>query len=249
MLIERRSPREVELMRTAGRIVAIAHAEVVKILKPGITLLEVDAFVEDIIRKHDATPSFKGYGGFPASTCLSVNDVVVHGIPDATVLKEGDVISIDIGACYKGYHGDSAWTYPIGKISDEDTHLLNVTEKALMESLKAVKAGQMVSDVSKVIQACVELEGLSIVKEFTGHGVGRNLHEDPIVFNYYEPKEDAKLQAGMTIAIEPIVAIGNPKTRTLSDNWTVETLSGKNTAHFEHTILVTENGCEILTKI
>lgn len=249
MAIERRSPREIDLMRTAGKIVAIAHREVATILRPGISLKEVDAFVERVILQHDATPSFKGYGGFPAATCLSVNDVVVHGIPDATVLKDGDIISIDIGACYKGYHGDSAWSYAIGTISKEDDHLLKVTEKSLMECLSAVKAGNMVSDISKVIQACVELEGLSIVKEFTGHGVGRELHEDPIVFNYYEPKEDARLYAGMTIAIEPIVAIGNPATRTLSDNWTVKTKSGNRTAHFEHTVLVTEDGCEILTKI
>ncbi|MGL4662144.1 MAG: type I methionyl aminopeptidase [Culicoidibacterales bacterium] len=248
-MIERRSPREIELMRTAGKIVAIAHREVATILKPGISLKEVDAFVDKLICEHGATPSFKGYGGFPAATCLSVNDVVVHGIPDATLLKDGDIISIDIGACYQGYHGDSAWSYAIGKISDEDKHLLEVTEQALMESLKAVKSGNMVSDVSKVIQTCVESQGLSIVKEFTGHGVGRELHEDPIVFNYYEPLEDAKLLSGMTIAIEPIVAVGRPSTYTLSDQWTVKTKSGNRTAHFEHTVLVTEDGCEILTKI
>lgn len=248
-MIERRSPREIEIMRTAGRIVAIAHREVAAILKPGISLKEVDAHVEKVILSHDATPSFKGYGGFPAATCLSVNDVVVHGIPDATLLQDGDIISIDIGACYQGYHGDSAWTYAIGNISEADQHLLDVTEHALLESLKQVKAGNMVSDISKVIQSCVENEGLTIVKEFTGHGVGRQLHEDPIVFNYYEPNEDAKLQAGMTIAIEPIVAIGNPATYTLSDQWTVKTKNKNRAAHFEHTVLVTENGCEILTKI
>lgn len=248
-MIERRSPREIELMRTAGKIVAIAHREVAAILKPGISLKEIDAFVDKIICQHDAVPSFKGYGGFPAATCLSVNDVVVHGIPDATLLKDGDIISIDIGACFQGYHGDSAWTYAIGKISDEDRHLLEVTEKSLIESLKMVKSGNMVSDVSKAIQSCVELAGLSIVKEFTGHGVGRELHEDPVVFNYYEPSEDAKLLSGMTIAIEPIVAIGNPSTHTLSDQWTVKTKNKNRTAHFEHTVLVTDDGCEILTKI
>lgn len=248
-MIERRSPREIELMRTAGKIVAIAHREVATILKPGISLKEVDAFVERVICDHGAIPSFKGYGGFPAATCLSVNDVVVHGIPDATLLKDGDIISIDIGAYYKGYHGDSAWTYAIGKICDEDQHLLNVTEQALMESLKAVKAGNMVSDISKKIQSCVESANLSIVKEFTGHGVGRELHEDPVVFNYYEPTEDARLLSGMTIAIEPIVAIGNPSTYTLSDQWTVKTKNGNRTAHFEHTVVVTDEGCEILTKI
>lgn len=246
-MIEIKSQREIELMRVAGKIVAQCHKALPSILRDGITLLEIDKFVETIIISNDATPSFKGYGGFPAATCLSVNEVVVHGIPDARKLRDGDIISIDIGACFKGYHGDSAWSYRIGKVSSEDEHLLKTTELALMECLVQVKPGNRISDISKVIQNVVENNNLSIVKEFTGHGVGRNLHEDPIVFNYYEPSEDVTLRKGMVIAIEPIVSIGNPKSITLNDNWTVKTISGKNAAHYEHTVLVTETGFEILT--
>lgn len=249
-MISIKSPREITLMREAGRIVALAHAEVAKHVVPGISTLELDEIVEKVIRDNGATPSFKGYGGFPGSICASVNEVVVHGIPNSrTKLKEGDIIAVDIGAYYKGYHGDSAWTYAVGKISEADQKLMDVTKEALFEGLSMVKANAHLSDISHKIGSYANSFGYGVVEEFTGHGVGHNLHEDPAIPNFGKPHLGPVLKAGMTLAIEPMVNAGTKRVRVLGDNWTTVTCDKKKSAHYEHSILVTEDGYEILTKI
>lgn len=248
-MINIKSPRELELMKEAGRIVALVHQEMAKAVKVGTTTNILNDIAEKIIVDHGATPSFKGYGGFPAAICASVNEVLIHGFPNNKPLKEGDVVSIDVGACYKGYHGDSAWTYPVGNISDEDKKLLEVTEESLYQGLSKVKAGIHLSDVSHAIQEYVEKFGYSVPIEYTGHGIGSKLHEDPPVPNYGIPGRGPILKKGMCIAVEPMVNVGSRNTKTLSDGWTVKTVDGKNTAHFEHTIIVTEDGYEITTKL
>lgn len=242
-----KTPREIEIMRQAGKIVAIAHHEVSKYIKPGISLAELDTIVEQVIRSCEATPSFKGYNGFPASSCISVNQVIVHGIPDEYRLQDGDIVTIDIGAYYKGYHGDSAWTYAVGSINEEKQHLLEVTEQSLYEGLKLIAPGVHLSDISHAIQMHVEKNGCSIVKEFTGHGIGQDLHEEPNVPNYGNSGKGVILKPGMTLAIEPIVCSGQPISHTLEDNWTTVTVDASPAAHYEHTIVVTESGYDILT--
>ncbi|WP_226660058.1 type I methionyl aminopeptidase [Pseudalkalibacillus hwajinpoensis] len=243
-----KTPRELDIMREAGRIVALTHQELQKHIKPGVTTKELDTIADRFIRQLDAIPSFKGYNGFTGSICASVNEELVHGIPGGRVLAEGDIISIDIGAKYKGYHGDSAWTYPVGTISEEDERLLKVTEESLYKGLDEAKAGRRLSDISHAIQAYAEAEGFSIVREYVGHGVGQDLHEDPQIPHYGPPGKGPRLKQGMVLAVEPMVNQGSRYVRTLSDNWTVVTTDGKNCAHFEHTIAVTEEGYEILTK-
>ncbi|MCA0170876.1 type I methionyl aminopeptidase [Bacillus sp. RAR_GA_16] len=243
-----KTPRELDIMREAGRIVALTHQELQKHIKPGVTTKELDTIADRFIRQLDAIPSFKGYNGFTGSICASVNEELVHGIPGDRVLAEGDIISIDIGAKYKGYHGDSAWTYPVGTISEEDERLLKVTEESLYKGLDEAKAGRRLSDISHAIQAYAEAEGFSIVREYVGHGVGQDLHEDPQIPHYGPPGKGPRLKQGMVLAVEPMVNLGSRYVRTLSDNWTVVTTDGKNCAHFEHTIAVTEEGYEILTK-
>jgi len=240
---------EIELMRIAGRIVAETHQELKKILRPGITTKQLDIIAEEFIRSKGAIPSFKGYHGFPATICASVNEELVHGIPSDRILKDGDIISIDIGANYKGYHGDSAWSYPIGNISDEAKRLLKITEESLFEGLKYAKPEQRLSDISHAIQVYVEQAGFSIVREYAGHGVGRNLHEDPQILNYGPPNRGPKLKKGMTLAIEPMVNYGKRYVETLVNGWTVVTSDSSLSAHFEHTILITDSGHEILTTI
>lgn len=244
-----KTERELEIMRQAGRIVALTHEELKKHIKPGISTKELDSIAEKFIRSHDAIPSFKGYNGFTGSICASVNEELVHGIPGKRVLKEGDIISIDIGAEYNGYHGDSAWTYAVGKISEEDQKLLDVTEASLYKGIEEAKTGERLSNISHAIQTYVEANGFSIVREYVGHGVGKSLHEDPQVPNYGPPGKGPRLKPGMVLAIEPMVNAGKRYVRTLSDNWTVVTTDGKNCAHFEHTVAITETGYEILTKI
>lgn len=248
-MISIKSPREIELMKEAGRIVALVHQEMAKSVKVGTTTNKLNKIAEKIIVDNDAYPSFKGYGGFPAAICASTNDVLIHGFPNDVPLKEGDIVSIDVGARYKGYHGDSAWTYRVGEISQEDKQLLEVTEQALFEGLSKVKDGVHLSDVSHAIQEYVESYGYSVPIEYTGHGIGSNLHEDPPVPNYGVGGRGPILKEGMCIAIEPMVNMGSRYTKTLSDGWTVKTLDGKNTAHFEHTIVVTKDGYEITTKL
>ena len=248
-MITIKSKREIELMREAGRIVALCHQKCKEMIKPGITTNELDKMVEQTIRDCGATPSFKGYGGFPYAICASINEVVVHGFPNDKPLKEGDIVSIDIGACYKGYHGDSAWTYPVGEISKADQQLLDVTKEALFRGLNKVKAGVHLTDISAEIGNYARLFGYGVVEDFTGHGVGRNLHEDPTIFNFGIPGHGPKLAAGMTLAIEPMINAGTKRVKVLSDNWTTVTCDRKRSAHFEHSIVVTEDGYEILTTL
>ena len=248
-MITSKSKREIDLMRKAGEIVALAHQAVAEVIRPGITTGELDRIVEKVIRDHQATPSFKGYNGFPAAICASVNEVLVHGFPSKYALREGDIISVDIGACYKGYHGDSAWTYAVGEVSEEAKHLMEVTKQSLYEGLKMVKAGVHLSDISNTIGEYVYSYGYSVPYEYTGHGIGANLHEDPAIPNYGPKGKGPILKAGMTLAIEPMVHRGKPFTKVLDDDWTVVTKDGSLAAHYEHTVLVTEEGYEILTTI
>lgn len=248
-MIITKTQREVEIMREAGRIVAITHEELRKHIKPGITTQELDAIAEEVILKHGATPSFKGYGGFPGSICASVNEELVHGIPGKKVLKDGDIISIDIGAYYKGYHGDSAWSYQVGTISEDTKQLLVVTEQSLYKGLEMAKPGNKLSDISHAIQQYVENHGYSIVEDFVGHGIGQKLHEDPPIPNYGLPGQGPILKKGMTLAIEPMVNQGKKQIRILPDNWTVITADKKLCAHYEHTIVITDDGYEILTQL
>jgi methionyl aminopeptidase len=244
-----KSKAEIEMMSEAGRIVAKTHRKLASYIQPGITTQELDNIAENFIRKCGAIPSFKGYGGFPGSICTSVNEELVHGIPGKRKLKEGDVISLDIGAELNGYHGDSAWTYGVGKISDDNKRLLEVTEKSLFEGLAQAKPDARLSDISHAIQVCAEAAGYSIVREYVGHGIGRKLHEDPNIPNYGLPGRGPRLKPGMVLAIEPMVNAGKRHVRTLVDNWTVVTLDRSMCAHFEHTIAITEEGYEIMTKL
>ncbi len=244
-----KSKAEIEIMREAGRIVAQTHRKLAQYVRPGITTQELDDIAEDFIRKCGAIPSFKGYGGFPGSICTSVNEELVHGIPGKRKLQEGDIISLDIGAELNGYHGDSAWTYGVGKISDDSKRLLEVTEKSLFEGLAQAKPDARLSDISHAIQVCAEAAGYSIVREYVGHGIGQKLHEDPHIPNYGLPGRGPRLKPGMVLAIEPMVNAGKRNVRSLADNWTVVTLDGSMCAHFEHTIAITEEGYEIMTKL
>lgn len=234
-------------MREAGRIVAETHRLMADAVKPGITTGELDAIAEKFIRSQNAIPSFKGYNGFPSSVCASVNDELVHGFPGSRKLNEGDIISIDIGAQYEGYHGDSAWTYAVGKVSDEVQRLLDVTEESLYAGLALVKPDIRLYSISHAIQKVIEAAGFSVVREYVGHGIGADLHEEPQIPNYGIPDRGPRLKPGMVLAIEPMVNIGERYVRTLEDNWTVVTQDGSWCAHFEHTVAVTEDGFEILT--
>ena len=244
-----KTPREIEIMREAGRIVALTHQELKKHITPGITTKELDQIAEKTIQKYGATPSFKGYNGFPGSICASVNEELVHGIPGKRKLEEGDIISIDIGAKYNGYHGDSAWTYPVGNISESVQKLLDVTEKSLYLGLEQIKPGVRLSNVSHAVQTYAEDNGFSIVREYVGHGIGQDLHEDPQIPHYGPPNRGPRLKPGMVICVEPMVNQGRRYVKTLSDDWTVVTVDGKWCAHFEHTIALTEAGYEILTTL
>lgn len=249
-MINIKSEREIALLREAGRIVALCHEELKKHVKPGVSTWELNQIVENLILENNATPSFKGYGGFPASICASVNEVVIHGIPSKKqILKDGDIIAIDIGACYKGYHGDSAWSYHVGKINDKDRLLMEVTHDALFAGLNVVKEGVHLGDVSHAIESYIKPYGYGIVEEFTGHGVGRNLHEDPAIFNFGTPGTGPILKEGMVLAIEPMVNAGTKNVRILPDRWTTVTMDKSKSAHFEHTIVVRKDGYEILTTL
>ncbi|MBA3924198.1 MAG: type I methionyl aminopeptidase [Nostocaceae cyanobacterium] len=247
--IEIKSPREIEIMRQSAKIVATVLKEISELVQPGMTTADLDAHAEKRIREMDATPSFKGYGGFPASICASINNEVVHGIPNAKkVIRNGDVLKVDTGAFFQGFHGDSCITLAIGEVTDGAAKLIRVAEEALYKGIEQVKAGAYLLDLAGAIQDHVEMNGFSIVEDFTGHGVGRNLHEEPSVFNFRTREmPNVKLRAGMTLAIEPILNAGSKVTRTLSDRWTAVTVDNSLSAQFEHTVLVTETGYEILT--
>jgi methionyl aminopeptidase len=242
-----KSEAELSLMREAGRIVAMTHRLMAQAVRPGVTTKELDKIAEDFIRSQHAIPSFKGYNGFPGSICASVNEELVHGIPGNRKLLEGDIISIDIGAQFRGYHGDSAWTYPVGRVSGAASKLLEVTELSLYEGLSKAKADIRLYTISHAIQKVVEDQGFSIVREYVGHGIGQSLHEEPQIPNYGLPDRGPRLKPGMVLAIEPMVNIGERYVKTLQDNWTVVTVDGSLCAHFEHTIAITAEGFEILT--
>lgn len=238
---------EIDLMREAGRIVAATHHALQQSIEPGITTAELDRIAEQFIKSNGAIPSFKGYGGFPGSICASVNEELVHGIPGPRKLKEGDIISIDIGAQFKGYHADSAWTYPVGKISEQAEKLLHVTEQSLYMGINQAIPNGRLSDISYAIQQHVEENGFSIVREYVGHGVGAELHESPQIPNFGPPGRGPILKQGMVLAIEPMVNVGSRYVKTLDDRWTVVTVDNQYCAHFEHTVAITETGYEILT--
>ena len=229
---------------------AYAHELLREAIKPGISTFELDEIAYRAIVKHNASPSFKGYGGFPASICASKNDVVVHGIPRKDdILMEGDIISIDIGAEYKGYHGDAAKTHPVGKITEDDARLIRETRESFYKGIEQALVGKRLSDISHAIQSHVEEFGFSVVREFVGHGVGRSLHEDPQIPNYGPPDRGPRLESGMVLAIEPMINQGTYKVQVLEDGWTVKTIDGKKSSHYEHTIAITDNGPDILTKL
>ena len=244
-----KTDNQIELMREAGKIVADTHEVLRRAIIPGISTLELDKIAENNIRKYNAVPSFKGYGGFPASICASINEEVVHGIPSNKTGSEGDIISIDIGAYYKGYHGDAAKTHAVGVISEEDRKLIEVTRESFYEGLKFAKVGYRLSDISHAIQAHTEKHNLSVVRTYAGHGVGKKLHEDPEILNYGPPGKGPRLKKGMVLAIEPMVNIGSCHVFSLSNGWTAVTADRKKSAHFEHTIAITEDEPLILTEI
>jgi methionyl aminopeptidase len=247
--IEIKSSREIEIMRQASAIVATVLKEISELVKPGITTADLDAHAEKRIREMGATPSFKGYHGFPGSICSSINNEAVHGIPSPKkVIRVGDVLKVDTGAYYQGFHGDSCISIAVGEVTEEAAKLIRVAEEALFKGIEQVKAGVYLLDLAGAIEDHVKANGFSIVEEFTGHGVGRNLHEEPSVFNYRTREmPNVKLRAGMTLAIEPILNAGSRHTRTLSDRWTAVTVDNSLSAQFEHTVLVTDTGYEILT--
>ena len=235
-------------MRDACRISAQALRVAGGAVKPGVSTLEIDTIVRSFIEKQGASPSFLGYGGFPASTCISVNNVVIHGIPSKDkILEEGDIVSVDVGAYYKGYHGDNAYTFPCGKISANAQALLDATRESLYEGIKQAAAFNRIGDIGNAVQRYVETRSYSVVRDYVGHGVGAKLHEDPSVPNFGTPGRGARLIPGMTIAIEPMINEGTHYVRVMGDKWTVKTLDGKLSAHFEHTIAITPDGPKILT--
>ena len=244
-----KSQREINYLRDAGQIVAGALAEVKKAVKPEMTTMEIDRIAEQYIKRKGAVPAFKGYGGFPGNVCTSVNEQVVHGIPGPRKLKNGDNVSIDIGALINGYVGDAAITVPVGEVDAEVQRLLDVTEESLYRGIEQARVGNRLGDISHSIQAYAEAQGYGVVRDYVGHGIGRNMHEDPQVPNFGPPGRGPRLKSGMTLAIEPMVNLGTFEVKTLDDDWTVVTADGKRSAHFEHTVAITSDGPEILTKL
>ncbi|ERI95343.1 methionine aminopeptidase, type I [Clostridiales bacterium oral taxon 876 str. F0540] len=240
---------EIEYMRHAGRLVGETLAKLEEIVKPGITTEELDKIAEEFILKHNAKPSFKGYNGFPASICASVNNEVVHGIPGNRVLQEGDIISVDCGAILNGYQGDAARTIPVGKVSSEAQKLIDVTRESFFKGIEFAKVGNKLTDISSAIQTYVENFNFSIVRDFVGHGIGRDMHEDPEVPNFGRPGRGPKLRHGMVLAIEPMVNIGQYEVDVQSNGWTVVTKDGSLSAHYENTVAILNNGPEVLTLI
>jgi len=247
-MVSIKTARELSLMKDACRISAEALRVAGEAVKPGISTFEIDTIVRSYIEKQGATPSFLGYGGFPASACISVNNVVIHGIPSKdTILRDGDIVSVDVGAYYKGYHGDNAYTYPCGSVSENAQRLLDATRESLYEGIKQAQVLNRIGDIGSAVQEYVEARSYSVVRNYVGHGVGTKLHEDPSVPNYGTRGRGVKLLPGMTIAIEPMINEGTHYTRVLGDKWTVVTADGKLSAHFEHTIAITPDGPRILT--
>lgn len=247
-MISIKSPNEIAKMRKAGIITGGALVAAGEAIRPGMTTKELDTVVRKYITSHGAKPSFLGYGGFKGSACISINDVVIHGVPGPQVIKEGDIVSVDVGAYIGGFHGDSCKTFAVGEVSDEAKALMKSTEESLYLAISMVKPGVRLGDLGAAIQKYNEDNGYSVVREFVGHGVGRNLHEDPEVPNFGKAGHGVRLQPGMVIAIEPMINQGKPGVKVMKDGWTTKTIDGKLSAHFEHTIAVTDTGCIILTK-
>lgn len=246
-MITIKNEREIELMRHAGMLVSKMHKFIKPYIKEGITTKELDRLCEEFIRSNDATPTEKGYEGYPASICASVNDTVVHGIPDNYKLKNGDIITIDVVIGYKGYQGDAAWTYAVGNISDDRKYLMEHTEKALYEGINQIKPGNRIGDISHAVETYAKAHGLGVVEELCGHGIGTEMHEDPDVPNFGRPGTGPRLKPGMVICVEPMLTMGERYVYIMDDDWTIKTDDGSDAAHYEHTILVTEDGYEILT--
>ena len=246
-MVRVRTEREIELIAESCQIVADTLDMQTSYVKPGMDLLELDSMAEDFIRSKGARPAFKGYMGFPATLCISIDEEVVHGIPSKRTLQDGQIVGIDCGAEKKGYFGDSARTFAVGNISSEKQKLMNITRESLMKGIKEAKPGNYVSDIGYTIQTFVEAEGFSVVRELVGHGIGTALHEEPQVPNYGMPKQGVQLQEGMCIAIEPMINLGSKDIFTDSDGWTIKTRDGKSSAHFEHTIAILADGPKILT--
>ncbi len=250
-MIQLKSARELEIMAASGRILAATHQHVKPAIQPGATTMQLDAMVESFIRSHPgATPSFKGLYDFPGSACISINQEIVHGIPSTKrILADGDIVTVDIGVYLGGFHTDSAWTYPVGTISAETQRLLEVTEASLWAGIEQARLGNHIGDIGAAVEAVVVKGRFSVVRDLVGHGVGAQMHEDPQVPNHGKPKRGPKLQEGMTLAIEPMVNAGVAATRTLADKWTIVTLDGAMSAHFEHTVAVTADGPRVLTTL
>ena len=246
-MISLKSPREIECMRRAGRLTAQARALAGSLVRPGVTTHEIDTAVRKFIESHGAKPSFLGYGGFKGSACISINEEVIHGIPGPRKLKEGDIVSVDVGAYLDGFHGDCAATFPCGEVSDEAMELIRVTEQSFWEGIKLARAGNRVFDISHAVQQYVESHGCSVVRDFVGHGVGARLHEAPEVPNFGPAGHGPRLQPGMTIAVEPMVCAGDWRVKVLKDGWTTVSADGSLTAHYENTILITDGEPEVLT--
>lgn len=246
-MINIRSPREIELMAKAGSIVYQTHQYLMKYLKPGITTKELNDLGEKFILSKNATPSFKGFGGYPAAICISINEEVVHGIPDDYKLKTGDIVSLDIGACFQGYHGDSGWTYAIGEISSDKQYLLEHTKNALYKGISQVKPGNYIQDISRAIENYAKEYNLGVIRELVGHGIGNNVHEAPDVPNYDNKHKGPMLKEGMVIAIEPMLTLGSRAIVIEDDDWTIATKDRSPSAHYEHTVAVTRDGFRILT--
>lgn len=245
-----KSEREIQLLKEASRVVALCLETLKEHVKPGVTTYELDQICENIIRENGCLPSCKGYEGFPCTVCASVNEAVVHGIPNKhKKLKKGDIVTIDLVASYRGYHGDSAYTYVVGDVSKEVQKLLDVTQGALYEGISKVKEGVHLGDISNAIENYVKPYGYGIIDQYTGHGIGRDMHEDPVIFNFGEAGTGPILKEGMVLAIEPMIALGTGKVRILNDGWTAVTIDGKPAAHFEHTVVVRKDGYEILTTL
>ncbi len=243
-----KSDSEIDLMRTSGKVTGFILKELENIIRPGLSTADIDKFVEDTILKNGMIPAFKGYGGFPASACVSINDEVVHGIPDKNrILKEGDIVSVDVGATHKGYVSDAARTYPVGEVSEVAMHLINTTRDSFFAGLEFCKVGCRLSDISNAIQVKAESEGFSVIRDFVGHGIGRNMHEAPQIPNFGKAGRGPRLAKGMVFAIEPMICEGTYEVDILLNNWTVVTIDGKLAAHYENTVVITDGEPELLT--
>lgn len=246
-MIHLRNEREIDLIRESCRVVGLAHRALLRHIRPGVTTRELDEAAETVIRENGAVPAFKGYHGYPCSTCISINEQVVHGIPGNRALVDGDLVSIDIGAEKDGYFGDQAFTYAVGDVDDASRRLMETTRESLQKGIEAAREGGRLGDISGAVQTCVEAEGFSVVRQFVGHGIGSKLHEDPPVPNYAPVERNPRLRKGITLAVEPMVNLGKPEVTVADDGWTASTSDGSPSAHFEHVIVISNDGADVLT--